>query len=44
MNVIAGYQGRAVVQLDDIASLADYPGKLDMTRADVSAKNSLGTP
>ena len=35
MDVIAGYQARAVAPLDDIASLLGYPGKLGMTGADV---------
>lgn len=35
MDVIAGYQARAVAPLDDIASLLGYPGKIGMTGADV---------
>ena len=35
MDVIAGYQARAVAPLDDIAGLLGYPGKLGMTGADV---------
>ncbi|MGR8948780.1 MAG: 3'-5' exonuclease [Gammaproteobacteria bacterium] len=35
MDVIAGYQARAVAPLDDIATLLGYPGKLGMTGADV---------
>jgi predicted PolB exonuclease-like 3'-5' exonuclease len=35
MDVISGYQGRAVAPLDDIASLLGYPGKFGMTGKDV---------
>ena len=35
MDVISGYQARAVAPLDDIATLLGYPGKLGMTGADV---------
>lgn len=35
MDVISGYQGRAVAPLDDIATLLGYPGKLGMTGKDV---------
>jgi predicted PolB exonuclease-like 3'-5' exonuclease len=35
MDVIAGYQGRAVAPLDDIATLLGYPGKVGMTGKDV---------
>ena len=35
MDVMAGYQPRAVAPLDDIASLMGYPGKIGMTGADV---------
>jgi hypothetical protein len=35
MDVISGYQGRAVAPLDDIASLLGYPGKIGMTGKDV---------
>lgn len=35
MDVIAGYQARAVAPLDDIATLLGFPGKLGMTGADV---------
>jgi predicted PolB exonuclease-like 3'-5' exonuclease len=31
MDVISGYQGRAVAPLDDIASLLGYPGKMGMS-------------
>lgn len=35
MDVIAGYQGRAVAPLDDIATLLGFPGKIGMTGKDV---------
>ncbi len=35
MDVIAGYQGRAVAPLDEIASLLGYPGKMGMSGKDV---------
>lgn len=35
MDVIAGYQGRAVAPLDDIARLLGFPGKLGLTGQDV---------
>lgn len=42
MDVISGYQGRAVAPLDDIASLLGYPGKLGMTGADVWSQFQAG--
>ena len=35
MDVIAGYQGRAVAPLDDIATLLGFPGKMGMSGARV---------
>ncbi len=35
MDVISGYQGRAVAPLDEIASLLGYPGKMGMSGKDV---------
>lgn len=35
MDVISGYQGRAVAPLDDIASLLGFPGKFGMSGKDV---------
>ena len=35
MDVISGYQGRAVAPLDDIATLLGYPGKMGMSGKDV---------
>jgi predicted PolB exonuclease-like 3'-5' exonuclease len=35
MDVISGYQGRAVAPLDDIATLLGFPGKIGMTGKDV---------
>ena len=35
MDVIAGYQGRAVAPLDHLAVACGFPGKIDMSGADV---------
>lgn len=35
MDVISGYQGRAVASLDQVAVLCGFPGKVDMSGADV---------
>jgi predicted PolB exonuclease-like 3'-5' exonuclease len=35
MDVLSGYQPRAVAKLDEIATLMGFPGKLGMTGADV---------
>ncbi|MGD9604059.1 MAG: 3'-5' exonuclease [Gammaproteobacteria bacterium] len=35
MDVLSGYQPRAVARLDEIATLMGFPGKLGMTGADV---------
>jgi len=35
MDVLAGYQGRAVAPLDDVATLLGLPGKLDMQGSQV---------
>lgn len=42
MDVLAGFQGRAVASLDDIASLLGLPGKLDMRGSQVWDRYQAG--
>jgi predicted PolB exonuclease-like 3'-5' exonuclease len=42
MDVLSGYQPRAVAKLDEIATLMGFPGKLGMTGADVWPKYLAG--
>lgn len=42
MDVLAGYQGRAVASLDQVAVLCGFPGKVDMSGADVWSRYLSG--